>query len=320
MNRSIRVRTPCRLHFGLSSLGHDSTKPQYGGVGMMINSPCVELEITPSDQFEVDGRHAERVAKFAELITKNLALPSLPEVSVKVIAAPRDHIGLGVGTQLGLATAAGLAEALGFPWRDPLRLAQLTGRGRRSAVGTYGFLMGGLIVDGGHLPNEGLGQLVYRGEIPNEWRIVLITAGGTGRSGHSEDLAIADLPAVAPATTEELERIALEQLKPALEKLSFSEFAEAVYKYGKLAGEFFSPAQGGTYCSKQIEELIEWLREHGVDGVGQSSWGPTVFAFLPSEEDAQELQRLFARKIYSADYDLLITTPANHGAIVTITD
>lgn len=320
MNRSIRVRTPCRLHFGLSSLGHDSTKPQFGGVGMMVDAPCVELEITPSDQFEVHGRHAERIAKFAELITKNLTLPSLPEVSVQVVQAPRDHIGLGVGTQLGLATAAGLAEALGFPWRDPLRLAQLTGRGRRSAVGTYGFLMGGLIVDGGHLPNEGLGQLVYRGEIPEEWRIVLITSGGTGRSGHSEDLAIADLPAVAPATTGELERIALEQLKPALEKPSFPEFAEAVFKYGKLAGECFSPAQGGTYCSKQIEELIEWLQRHYVDGVGQSSWGPTVFAVLPSEEAAMELQHLFARRIYSGDYDFLITTPANHGAVVTVTD
>jgi beta-ribofuranosylaminobenzene 5'-phosphate synthase len=180
--------------------------------------------------------------------------------------------------------------------------------------------MGGLIVDGGHLPQESLGRLVFRGEIPEEWRIVLITAGGTGRSGKSEDQAIANLPAVAPATTEQLERIALDQLIPALEKPSFPEFAKAVFEYGKLAGECFTPAQGGTYCSKQIEELIEWLPLQGVDGVGQSSWGPTVFAFLPNDEAAKELQRIFARRIYSGDYDFLIAAPANHGADVTITD
>jgi beta-ribofuranosylaminobenzene 5'-phosphate synthase len=321
MNRCIRVRTPSRLHFGLSSLGHDTTKPQFGGVGMMVHTPCVELEITPANEFEVHGRHAERVAKFAESISEHFALPTLPEVSVQVIRSPRDHIGLGVGTQLGLATAAGLAEALGFPWRDPLRLAQLTRRGRRSAVGTYGFLMGGLIVDGGHLPGEGLGQLVYRGDVPADWRIALITAGGSvGRSGKCEDQAIANLPAVSTETTEKLEQISLEQLKPALECGDFRAFTEAVYEYGELAGECFAPAQGGTFCSKQTAELIEWLRAEGIAGVGQSSWGPTVFAFLSNDAAAQELQHNFAQKTYAGDFDFFVTAPANCGAVVTITD
>jgi beta-ribofuranosylaminobenzene 5'-phosphate synthase len=321
MNRCIRVRTPSRLHFGLSSLGHDTSKPQFGGVGVMVEAPCVELEITPADRFEVHGRHAERVTTFAESISERFALPTLPGVSVQVIQSPRDHIGLGVGTQLGLATAAGLAEALGFPWRDPLRLAQLTRRGRRSAVGTYGFLLGGLIVDDGHLPGEGLGRLVYRGDVPTEWRIALITAGGSeGRSGKSEDQAMANLPAVSVETTTKLEQIALEQLKPALEEFDFRAFSEAVYQYGVLAGECFAPAQGGTFCSKQTAELIEWLRAEGVAGVGQSSWGPTVFAFLPNDAAAQELQHIFTRRIYSGDYDFLITAPANRGAVVTITD
>jgi beta-ribofuranosylaminobenzene 5'-phosphate synthase len=320
MSRCIHVRTPCRLHFGLSSLGHDTTKPQFGGVGMMVHTPCVELEITPANKFEVHGRHAERVAKFAESISEHFALPTLPEVSVQVIQSPRDHIGLGVGTQLGLAVAAGLAEALGFPWRDPLRLAQLTRRGRRSAVGTYGFLLGGLIIDGGHLPQEGLGRLVYQGDVPADWRIALITAGGSvGRSGKSEDQAIANLPAVSPETTAKLEQIAIEQLEPALVKFDFPSFSEAVYQYGTIAGECFAPAQGGTFCSKQTAELIAWLRGQGIDGVGQSSWGPTVFAFLPNETAAQELQHNFAQKPYAGDFDFLITAPANQGAVVKVT-
>jgi hypothetical protein len=31
------------------------------------------------------------------------------------------------------------------------------------------------------------------------------------------------------------------------------------------------------------------------------------------------LQRIFAKRIYSGDFDFLITAPANQGAVVTVT-
>jgi hypothetical protein len=44
-----------------------------------------------------------------------------------------------------------------------------------------------------------------------------------------------------------------------------------------------------------------------------------VFAFLPNETAAQELQHNFAQKTYAGDFDFLITAPANQGAVVKVT-
>ena len=319
MNRRIYVRTPCRLHFGLTSLGHDESRPQFGGVGVMVDAPSVELEVTPAERFEVSGLLSERVTRFAASISEQLRLPALPDVCIKVLAAPREHVGLGVGTQLGLAVAAGIAEALGFPWRDPVRLAQLTRRGRRSAVGTYGFLRGGFIVDGGHLKSEPLGQLTNHAKLPSEWRLaLLIPRSQSGCSGLQEESAFFDLPAVAISVTEELEQLTHDCLIPALAEGDFGAFSEALYHYGCLAGKCFAPLQGGIFSSPRTAELIAWLREQGIAGVGQSSWGPTVFALLPSEEPAEKLKQSLHQDPRFQEYEITVARPANNGAIVEV--
>ncbi len=317
MKHCIRVRTPCRLHFGLTSLGHDSDRPQFGGVGVMVASPCVELAISSANKFGACGPLSERVAQFSTLVAEQLRLPALPDVNIEVISAPRAHTGFGVGTQLGLAIAAGLAEVLGFPWRDPLRLAQLARRGRRSAVGTYGFLLGGFLVDGGHRAGEPLGQLSFRCDIPEEWRFVLLTPHAvSGRAGLDEEQAMATLPAVPRTVTEELEQLTHAELIPAVKTGNFSTFSEAVYRYGCLAGKCFAPVQGGTFATPETAELIAWLRSQGIAGVGQSSWGPTVFALLPNEEESEKLCQTFSKSPAACDYDVVSAAPANTGAVV----
>jgi beta-ribofuranosylaminobenzene 5'-phosphate synthase len=319
MKPRIQVRTPGRLHFGLNSLGHDETRPQFGGVGVMVDSPGVQLEISHSERFEVHGLQSERVTKFAASIVEQLRLPGLPDVSIKVLASPSEHVGLGVGTQLGLAVAAGFAEALGFPWRDPVRLAQLTRRGRRSAIGTYGFLRGGFIVDGGHFKNEPIGELTHRDELPSEWRFaLLIPRDQSGCFGPQEESAFSDLPAVSISTTDELEQLAHSHLIPALAERDFSAFSEALYHYGCLAGKCFAEMQGGIFSSPRTADLITWLREQEIAGVGQSSWGPTVFALLPNEGAAERLKQSLLQDQRFQEYEITVARPANSGAIVKV--
>lgn len=321
MNRGVEVRTYCRLHFGLTSLGHDSTRPQFGGVGVMVNAPGACLQITPSDSFRVAGPSSQRVNKFAVTIAEQWHLPALSDVGIKIVSAPREHVGLGVGTQLALAVAAGLGEALGLAWRDPLRLAQLTRRGRRSAVGTYGFLQGGLIVDGGHSREDTLGQLLHRVEVPEDWRFVLfMPTTQVGCAGTVEERAFAELPAVPLRVTAEMEQIATDQLIPALVVADFARFSEALFRYGTLAGQCFAAVQGGAFSSPQTAELIAWLRGRGIAGVGQSSWGPTVFALTADQSSAEQLVREFTGYPGSVDYEVLIAPPANEGARVLVSD
>lgn len=313
-SRSVVVRTPCRLHFGLTSLGHETTHPQFGGVGAMVDAAGVELRIEPSHEFRISGTLKERVEQFARTITRQWQLSSLPELHIEIVSAPREHVGLGVGTQLALAVAAGLGESLGFAWRDPWRLAQLTRRGRRSAVGTYGFLQGGLVVDGGHLPGEILGQLSQRCNFPADWRFVLfVPTLQTGCAGAAEDRAFAELPPVSNEVTQQLETLATAKLVPAVAAGDFIGFSEALFAYGRLAGECFAAVQGGIFCSSQTATLIDWLRGQGIAGVGQSSWGPTVFALLSNQSAAEELVQLFATHLDSSHYEVHIAPPANQG-------
>jgi beta-RFAP synthase len=281
----------------------------------MIASPGVALRIKHSPMFNVSGPHKERVEQFTAMISEQWQLPSLPELHIEVVSTPREHVGLGVGTQLALAVAAGLAEALGFAWRDPWHLAQLTRRGRRSAVGTYGFLQGGFIVDGGHHSNETLGQLTQHCHFPSAWQFVLfIPKSQVGCAGSAEERAFANLPSVPLGVTCELETITKGELIPAVEGVDFDRFSNALFRYGSLAGKCFASVQGGTFCSPQTTALIEWVRMQGITGVGQSSWGPTVFALLSNQTAAKNLAQLFAMYTDSIQYEVLITPAANSGA------
>jgi predicted sugar kinase len=54
-------------------------------------------------------------------------------------------------------------------------------------------------------------------------------------------------------------------------------------------GAYFGPLQGGAYTSPHVADLLHWLAGQGVTGLGQSSWGPTGFAFAPSEQAGETL-------------------------------
>lgn len=317
MKPCLTVQTFCRLHLGLNSLGHATGRPQFGGVGLMVDVPCVRLRLATANRFSASGPLSERTKRHALRAAEQLPMANLPTLSIKTLAAQQEHTGLGVGTQLGLSTVAGLLEALGVPWRDPIRLAQLAGRGKRSAVGTFGFLLGGLIIDGGHLSTEPLGRLTTRCHVPAEWRFLLVTPPGqAGPAGRNEEHAIAQLPPIPSTITEELEEIATRQIAPSVRNGNFADFSAAVFRYGFLAGKCFAPVQGGTFAQADTAKLVAWLRSQGVVGVGQSSWGPTVFAVTANTSDAEQLREMLTREQDFQQAKMQIGAAANTGVLI----
>jgi beta-ribofuranosylaminobenzene 5'-phosphate synthase len=191
------------------------------------------------------------------------------------------------------------------------------GRGGRSAVGTYGFQSGGLIVDGGKVAGEMLGKLVKRLDVPEEWRFLLVCPPGVeGLTGACESAAFERLPAVPDSVTNELWLITNNSLLPSLETKNCAAFGEAVYQFGRIAGECFAAAQGGTFASPEISELVASIRASGVAGVGQSSWGPTVFAITANDAEAEQLAAWIRSKDAFARYEPTIARPNNRGAII----
>jgi beta-ribofuranosylaminobenzene 5'-phosphate synthase len=304
------VRTASRLHLGLLTLPPATTARRFGGVGLMIDSPGMVVRAEPSAKWIVEGSHKERVS---EIIARLLAgLGILEPRRVVVEQAPPEHVGLGTGTQLALAVARLLTASWG---RLDLvaDLAFLVKRGTRSALGVHGFDRGGFLVEGGKGPGQALSPLVSRLEFPAQWRIVLVVPPGeAGVHGAAERAAFADL-VEPPDASDRLCRLVLLGVLPALADADFPAFGEAVHEFNARAGDLFAPIQGGTYAGS-VRHTVAELRRLGVAGVGQSSWGPGVFAFVRDEDEANHLAGRVRAWAGFADASVWVARGCNHGA------
>jgi beta-RFAP synthase len=305
------------LHFGLMNFGGTAER-EFGGIGLMIDRPGMRLEFTPAASFSSAGQLADRVSVFAQRWQAFHRLSHLPDCTVRVLEAPREHTGLGVGTQLGMSVAAGLSRMAGLPQQTPMELATSVGRGMRSAVGVYGFMLGGLIAERGKLRGEPVSPLDCHLHVPAAWRVLLICPRDfVGLAAEDEAKAFAALPPVPQAISVELTRIARERLLPAAAREDFTSFATAVYDYGHLSGECFAALQGGPYNGPRLAAIVARLRALGVVGVGQSSWGPTIFALLPDEQQAARVRDQLTPLDEAANCTILISTISRRGATVT---
>jgi beta-ribofuranosylaminobenzene 5'-phosphate synthase len=183
--------------------------------------------------------------------------------------------------------AKALATETGHADWPAIELAVRVGRGERSAIGIHGFDRGGLIVEGGKHAGESISPLIGRFELPGDWAILLFTQPGkTNWHSGMERTAFAALGRHGPlaAQTDAICRVVLTGLLPALVSADLEAFGEALYELNARAGDMFAPVQGGRYGSPEVAACVARLRAAGVRGVGQSSWGPTVFAVVRQDE------------------------------------
>jgi beta-RFAP synthase len=320
----IEVRTASRLHFGLLNVSaHGAWKNllgepviperQFGGAGLMIERPEIEIKLEASGAWSAEGPLASRALHYAQRLAATVASEVIPQ-RISVNRAPREHIGLGVGTQLGLAVAHGLANAWNLEL-DNRELARRVGRGERSALGIHGFTQGGFLVEAGKTSAEAIAPLVSRVQFPDDWRIILvIPSGAVGSHGPDESDAFASLDTSPSNTTESLCRLVLLGLLPSLIERDFDAFSESLYDLNARVGEVFSSIQGGRYAHPLGDSVITFFRNKGVRGVGQSSWGPTLFALIRDEEEAGRWRGRLGKR-FSLDADeVLVTRASNSGA------
>lgn len=318
------VSTGARLHFGLLTHRPKSGR-EFGGLGVMIDSPGWKLTVTRtesvSDEIQtaesVEADSPEAVSRVSAIIKKFRALEHLevPPLSIRIDEAIPSHRGLGSGTQLALATARGIDACLGFGGISIVELAEFSGRGLRSAVGTWGFDSGGLIVDGGKHDSRCVGALVSRLRFPPTWRfLLLLPKDSAGLSGEEEVSAFADLQGMAESTTAELCRLAIMELLPAIQEEEFETAAMSLSTYGRLSGEYFAPAQGGIFADPEMNELSEQLASRGVTGFLQTSWGPTCAILCEHEEMVDSVRQLIGKEPIADRYDLVSVSALNSGA------
>jgi beta-RFAP synthase len=283
---------------------------------LMIDRPGIHLQAEPAASWSASGPLAERVLTFARHFAESPGQRNRGQAPYRflVVEAAPEHVGLGTGTQLGLAVGRCLAAGAGLRM-SVADIARSVGRGERSAVGIHGFERGGFLVDGGQARPGTLGTLVARCSLPSDWRVVLARPlGVTGIHGVDERSLVAALRS-SRETADALCRLVLLGMLPALAENDVDGFGEALFEFNARAGEPFAAIQGGTYSSAAVAELVSFLRGRRAVGVGQSSWGPTVFAVVDSPEHADKLAGALRQK-YAAACEVLVTRAADHGARV----
>jgi len=279
----IRIRTPSRLHFGLLGWGLHASR-QFGGVGLMVDDPGLEITVSRSERWESTGPIAPRALEVAAAVARQVGDPG--PFRVDVARAPEAHVGLGVGTQLSLAVAGAVAELTGRTGVPVETLARWTGRGRRSGVGLYGFAEGGLIIDGGHPIGRDLPTRLVHLRFPETWSVLVVRPPSPpGLHGPAERAAFQDLPPVPAAQTDRLCRLVLLDLLPAVVEMNLPAFGSALAEIQRVIGGHFAPVQGGRFLNAEVAVMAEAMSRLGLQGVGQSSWGPTLYGFTDQSPD-----------------------------------
>jgi len=303
-----------RLHLGFLDMNGGLGR-RFGSLGLAIDGRATRLSIRRAAQTQIEGPEAERASSHLDLLKDRFGLTS--NYRLQIHEAIPAHAGLGSGTQLALAIAAALRR-LEDVAPDLSEDAVLLQRGARSGIGAGLFERGGLIVDGGRGERTMTPPVIARMDFPQDWRVILVLDPHLeGAHGQQERAAFAQLDDFDAAAAGEICRLVLIKALPALAERDIGSFGDAIARIQDIVGDYFAPAQGGApYVSPAVAEVMEHLRRHGAKGTGQSSWGPTGFAFARDLDEARRLSDLAQEKVTVSGLDIVICKGLNHGALV----
>jgi len=310
----VAIDLSARLHLGFLDLNGDLGR-RFGSIGLAISGPQARLCLARSPTDVVEGADHERAAVYLAAMRRRLALPGAHRLSIAE-GLPR-HAGLGSGTQLALGVAAALRRLHGLA-ADSAGDALALERGARSGIGLALFDSGGLVVDGGRGPLTGAPPIVSRMEFPSEWRVMLVfDRTRQGLHGPGERRAFKDLEPMPAAQAATICRLVLMQALPALAERDIMRFGGAIGEMQRYLGDYFAPAQGGhRYASAKVAAAVEFLVGAGAHGPGQSSWGPTGFAFAASQSEAERLAEAARRRPGGGELEISVVSGLNRGAAI----
>jgi len=316
MPARVTVKVPARLHLGFLDLNGGLGR-RFGSIGLAVDGLGTRLTIKTASHAVIKGPDGARAARHLAVMQRELGIAGGLDLTVEAVVPA--HAGLGSGTQMALAVAAALRSLRGFPL-DPAGDALRLGRGSRSGVGIRLFELGGFIVDGGRGAAARPAPVVSRMPFPEPWRVlVVLDPARQGVHGAEEDAAFAQLAAQPADRAAHACRLVLMQALPALAEEDLASFGAAVRELQNLSGDYFAPLQGGArFTSPQVATALDLLHQEGACGIGQSSWGPTGFAFAPSAEGAERLAEILRDDQRGKGLDIHVCRGLNRGAEIMI--
>lgn len=312
----VKVVAPARLHLGFLDL-NGSLGRRFGSIGLALDKPLTEIVVRRAESFAAKGpeRERERAVAMLQRFAASLGLPG--RYAADLASAIPAHAGLGSGTQLACAIGTALVRLEGLN-RTPAELGAMIERGARSAIGMASFEGGGFIIDGGRGNADHPPPVIVQTPFPESWRALLVLdPDAEGVHGERETTAFAKLPEFPESTAAHLCRLTLMRLLPGIVEADIAAFGAALTEIQAIVGGHFAAAQGGSpWSSPRVGRLIARMAEAGAEGIGQSSWGPTGFAFVASEDAAQRLYQSHAEEARAEGVEILIVKGRNNGASI----
>jgi beta-RFAP synthase len=326
----IEIRTYARLHLGLLDNNGEQGR-LYGSIGLAVNYPPLVLRAQSSDTLRAEGLETDRVITYAQRFIRRYGAPAGAHLNLR--ASIPAHVGLGSGTQMGLAVGAALARLAGLELSVG-EIALAVGRGLHSGIGIATFQHGGFVLDGGHrigppgssVQNSQARQtlknsvppLLFKHPMPKDWFFVtVIPATDAGFSGAKEEGAFLRLPVAPSGLVEKISWVLLMKMLPSLVEKDIANFGQAMTRIQCMVGDCFASVQGGRFATPLLEKLVGFLLDRGAAGAGQSSWGPTIYGLIQGREQARRLAT--EAQVFLADLgggQTLCVQPQNHGALI----
>jgi beta-ribofuranosylaminobenzene 5'-phosphate synthase len=333
VDKSIHVSTSGRIQIALIDLHGAHSGRVDGSAGFAIEEPAIRLVVKESAGDEIlvtqgDEGSSEIATDIAKALTKIRAQYVLGGAHVSVESMLLPHAGFGSKTQALLAASAAHCRLYGCDYRVR-DLADALGRGGTSGIGVQTFETGGFVVDAGHSfkskkytfsPSSASTfasppPIVGRYEFP-DWPVLIVTPNERRQFFKSEELGhwakntpipLADAQACCQAV--------LMMLIPAVLESDVETFCLGINYIQELAWKkSLRQAQVPV-----VAEMMQFLRERGVAGVGLSSAGATVYALGPALNDTVRAKQILddARRFLDArgGGSCFITRGSNRGAV-----
>lgn len=306
----LEITTPSRLHISLIDL-NASLGRMDGGLGLALDRPRIKLRAAKSKGITVEGPTKERYAEAAKRVMSRLNVSG--GVNITVDEAFPQHVGLGSGTQIGLAAGSAVARLYGAELR--IRdVARIVGRGGTSGIGVAAFEEGGFILDGGHSlkvkkdfkPSSASRApppaVMARHDFPDWGLALIIPRVGASYAGAREVDVFKKYCPISLEEVQKLSHVILMKLLPALIEEDIEAFGEGINMVQKVG---FKRVEVELQHPK-VRELLSIAQECSY-GAGLSSFGPVIFC-LPKDED-ELLENIPAREA-----EVIFTKASNRGA------
>tara|TARA_B100002003_G_C14156567_1_gene556991 strand:- start:4127 stop:5062 length:936 start_codon:yes stop_codon:yes gene_type:complete len=308
----IDITTPSRIHITLLDLNASIGRID-GGIGLALESPRIQMSASKGKKINVNGPMKERIAVAARKVLNHIG--ETEGIDIRIDEAFPQHIGLGSGTQISLATGMAVSKIYKKMPKD--EIAKITGRGGTSGIGVAVFKQGGFILDGGHsikikkefnptsISKAPPPPIITRKKFPN-WKVGLIIPKTQKLFSGSREVRI--FKKYCPLPLDEVQKLShliLMKLLPALVEKDIEVFGESINLIQTVG---FKKVELGLQLP-WTKKMLDIAQSYSY-GAGISSFGPLIYCFPKNEEK-------LLKNIPKKKADVIFTKACNEGARIS---